>query len=71
LKGYLVSGRTVTIEGGVGKGSPLEKWIVARAIKAATMRAKTAFRRIRDILAPWGFLQELVEGGLIFGEDRK
>jgi hypothetical protein len=69
LKGYLVSGRTVTIEGGVGSGSPLEKWIVARAIKAATMRAKTAIRRMGDILARWGLFQEFVEGGLIFGED--
>ena len=69
MKGYLVSGRTVTIEGGVGRGSPLEKWIVARAIKAATMMAKTAIRRIGDILARWGLFQEHVEGGLIFGED--
>lgn len=30
-----MSGRTVTIEGGVGRGSPLEKWIVARAIKSS------------------------------------
>jgi len=42
--GYLVSGRTVTIDAGVGRGSPLEKGIVAKAIKAATMRAKMARR---------------------------
>jgi len=41
----------MTIEGGVGRGSPFEKWIVARATKAATMRAKPAVRRISDILA--------------------
>jgi hypothetical protein len=29
LKDYLVFGRTVTTERGVGRGSPLEKWIVA------------------------------------------
>jgi hypothetical protein len=45
LKRYLVSGRTVTIDGGVGRGSPFEKWMVARAINVATIRAKTAIRR--------------------------
>jgi hypothetical protein len=42
----------MTIEGGVGRGSPFEKWIVARATKAATMSAKPAVRRISYILAP-------------------
>jgi hypothetical protein len=37
----------VTIEGGGGRGSPFEKWIVARAINAATMSAKTAIRLTR------------------------
>jgi hypothetical protein len=35
----------VTIEEGVGRGSPFEKWIVARTIKATTMMAKTTIRR--------------------------
>jgi len=41
LTGYLVSGRTVIIEDGGGRGSPFEKWIVATATNAATMRTKT------------------------------
>jgi hypothetical protein len=40
----------VTIEGGGGNGSPLERWTDASAIKALTMRANTA-TRIGDILA--------------------
>jgi hypothetical protein len=66
LKAYLVSGRTVTIEGGVGRGSPLEKWIVARAIKATTMMAKATARRIGSILARRWLLQQPVERGLPF-----
>jgi hypothetical protein len=52
----LALGRTVTIEGGVGSGSPFEKWMVARITKAATMRAKTTVRRTGSILARLGLL---------------
>jgi hypothetical protein len=52
LEGYLTSGRTVTTLIGAGRGSPLEKWIVAKAIKALTTRAKMAARRIGSILSP-------------------
>jgi len=40
---------------GVGRGSPFEKWIVARAMKAATIRAKTT-ARMDGILARLGLL---------------
>jgi hypothetical protein len=49
-KDYLLSGWTVTIERGVERGSPLEKWIVVRAINDATIRAK-ATARMTVILA--------------------
>ena len=56
MKGYLL-GRTLTprIDGGVGRGSPLEKWITDEAINAATTKMKITIRRISPTIA--GFVK--------------
>jgi hypothetical protein len=44
LKGYLLTGRTTTISGGGGMGSPFDRRSVARASRAQTTSAKTSGR---------------------------